>query len=143
MTPSIFWLIVFILFTAGEALTEGLTSIWFAVGALASLIVVGLGASITVQAFVFLGVSALCMLYLRPLSKKHFIPKKTATNADRLIGASALVTETVDNILASGAVKINGQFWSAVSAHDVVIPEQSKVKILEIQGVKLVVELTT
>lgn len=140
MTPSVFWLIVFVLFTIGEAVTEGLTSIWFALGALATLIAVGLGAGITMQAVVFLGVSAACMYFLRPLTKNYLKTTKTATNADRLIGTTALVTETIDNVLYSGSVRVNGQFWSAISAHDVLIPSEAKVKILEIRGVKLVVE---
>lgn len=137
---SVFWLVAFVVFTLGEAATVGLTSIWFALGALATLISVGLGASITVQAVVFLGVSGLSMLMLRPMVKTYLKPNQQATNADRLVGQVALVTETIDNITNMGAVQINGQIWSAVSGDDVVIPEKTKVKILEIQGVRLIVE---
>lgn len=141
MGPSIFWLVLFILFSLGEAATVGLTSIWFALGALATLIVAGTGVSISVQLYVFLSVSGLSMLLLRPVVKKYLKPNIQATNTDRLIGATAMVTETVDNICNMGAVQIHGQIWSASSMHDQVIPEQSKVKILEIQGVKLIVEM--
>lgn len=140
MSPSIFWLILFVVFTLGEAASVGLTSIWFAVGALAALIATGLGASVATQACVCLAVSGLSMMLLRPVVKNYLKPNQHATNADRLVGATAMVTETVDNICNMGAVQINGQIWSATSAHDVIIPEQSKVKILEIQGVKLIVE---
>lgn len=141
MTPSVFWLIIFIMFTIGEAVTEGLTSIWFALGALATLIAIGLGAGISMQAVVFLTVSAISMILLRPMAKKYLKTTATATNADRLIGATALATETIDNVLSTGVVQIHGQLWSATSAHDVVIPPRCKVKILGIQGVKLIVEL--
>ncbi|MFI3254302.1 MAG: NfeD family protein [Eubacteriales bacterium] len=141
MSPSVFWLIIFILFTVGEAVTEGLTSIWFALGAFATLIAIGFGAGITTQAVVFLTFSALSMILLRPMAKNYLKPHTTATNADRLIGTTAMVTETIDNIVNSGEVQINGQYWSATSAHDVVIPDKSRVKILEIQGVKLIVEV--
>lgn len=140
MTASVFWLIVLVLFTAGEAATVGLTSIWFALGALASLVALGLGAGITLQAVVFLTTSALSMLLVRPVVQTYLKVDKQATNADRLIGATALVTLTIDNIVNQGEVQVSGQLWSAVSAHDVVIPEKSKVRILEIQGVKLIVE---
>lgn len=140
MTPSVFWLIVFVLFTVGEAATVGLTSIWFAIGALATLIAVGLGASITIQAVIFLGVSALSMVFFRPVVQNYLKPNHQATNADRLIGTTALVTMTIDNIVNEGEVQVSGQLWSAISAHDVVIPEKSKVKILKIQGVRLIVE---
>lgn len=137
---SVFWLVAFVLFTLGEAASVGLTSIWFALGALATLISVGLGATVTVQAVVFLAVSGLSMLLLRPVVKNYLKPHHQATNADRLIGQIALVTETIDNITNVGAVQINGQIWTANSAHDVIIPAENKVKILEIQGVRLIVE---
>lgn len=140
---SIFWLVAFVLFTVIEATTVGLTSIWFALGALCTLITVGLGASIKLQALIFLSVSGLSMLLLRPLVKKFLQPGHLATNANSLIGKIALVTETVDNITNVGEVKIQGQHWSAVSAHDIVIPADTKVRILEIQGVRLFVERVT
>lgn len=137
---SVFWLVAFVLFTIGEAATVGLTSIWFAIGALASLISVGLGASIKLQAGVFLFVSGASMVLFRPMVKNYLKPGHEATNADSLVGKIALVTETVDNITNTGSLQIRGQYWSAISAHDVVIPSDTKVRILEIQGVKLVVE---
>lgn len=140
MSPSVFWLIVFVLCTVIEASTVGLFFIWFAFGALATLIATGFSISISVQAVIFLAVSGASMLFLRPMAQKHLKPNHQATNADRLIGQTALVTETIDNIVTRGAVTINGQNWSAVSAHDVVIPSDSKVRILEIQGVRLIVE---
>lgn len=140
MTPSVFWLIVFVLFTIGEAVTVGLTSIWFALGALATLLVTALGASIPLQATIFILVSALSMVMVRPLVKNLLKPSHQATNADRLIGATALVTITIDNILNQGEVQINGQLWSAESTSDAVIPEKTKVRILEIKGVRLIVE---
>lgn len=141
MTPSVFWLIVFVLFTVGEAATVGLASIWFALGALATLISVGFGAGITMQAVVFISVTALSMLVFRPLVQKVLKPNHQATNANRLIGTTALVTVTIDNIVNQGEVQVPGQLWSAISVNDMVIPEKSKVRVLEIKGAKLLVEL--
>lgn len=137
----IFWLGAFIVFAVGEAVTVGLVSIWFAVGALAGLFATALGAGLWLQIAVFLGVSALALALVKPLTGKFLRPKTSATNADRVIGASALVTETIDNAQAQGQVKVNGQAWSARSAQDIVIPEGREVKILRIEGVKVMVEL--
>ena len=137
---TIFWLGAFIVFAIGEAVTVGLVSVWFAVGALAALFAAALGAGLWLQIAVFLGVSALALALFKPLSSKFLKPKVSATNADRVIGSPALVTETIDNTQARGQVKVNGQIWSARSAQDVVIPTGRDVKVLRIEGVKVIVE---
>ena len=137
---TIFWLAAFIVFAAGEAVTVGLVSVWFAVGALAALFATALGAGLWLQITVFLGVSALALALFKPLSSKFLKPKVSATNADRVIGSTALVTETIDNAQAQGQVKVNGQVWSARSAQDIVIPAGTDVRVLRIEGVKVMVE---
>ena len=136
----IFWLAAFIAFAIGEAITVGLVSVWFAVGALAGLFAAALGAGLWLQITVLLGLSALALALFKPLSGKFLRPKLSATNADRVIGASALVTETIDNSQAQGQVKVKGQIWSARSAQDIVIPAGRDVKVLRIEGVKVIVE---
>ncbi len=137
---TIFWLAAFIVFAIGEAVTVGLVSVWFAVGALAGLFAAALGAGLWLQIAVFLGVSALALALFKPLSSKLLKSKPSATNADRVIGAQALVTETIDNAQAQGQVRVKGQVWSARSAQDVVIPAGRDVKVLRIEGVKVIVE---
>ena len=138
---TIFWLAAFIVFAIGEAVTVGLVSVWFAVGALAAMFATAFGAGLWLQIAVFLGVSALALALFKPLSGKFLRPKLSATNADRVIGASALVTETIDNSQAQGQVKVKGQVWSARSDQDVVIPAGRNVRVLRIEGVKVIVEL--
>ena len=137
---TIFWLAAFIVFAIGEAVTVGLDSVCFAVGALAALFATALGAGLWLQITVFLGVSALALALFKPLSSKFLKPRVSATNADRVIGSAALVTETIDNTQAKGQVKVNGQVWSARSAQDIVIPAGTDVKVLRIEGVKVIVE---
>ena len=142
MNMTIFWLIAFILFVVGEAVTVGLTSIWFAVGSLGALLTAALGGGLWLQIAVFLILSALSLMLLKPLSRKWMAGHKAArTNADRVIGETALVTEDIDNTMATGQVQVDGQIWTARSAHGVVIPAGSRVKVLSIQGVKVMVEL--
>ena len=142
MNMMIFWLIAFILFVVGEAVTVGLVAIWFAVGALGALAAAALGGGLWLQIVIFLLLSALSLMLLKPLSRRWMAGHKAArTNADRVIGETALVTEDIDNTMATGQVQVDGQIWTARSAYGVVIPAGSRVKVLSIQGVKVMVEL--
>lgn len=140
MLPSTIWLLTAIVLVVGEALTVGLTFIWFAVGALGGLVVAVLGGPIWLQVVVFLALSALALALVRPLAAKLMWPGRVATNADRVIGKTAVVTETIDNLSGKGQVKVAGQIWTARSERDVVIPKDTEVTVLRIEGVKVFVE---
>ena len=99
---QIIWLVLLVVFAASEAATVGLTSIWFAAGALVALVAALLGGPMWVQITLFLAVSLLCLAAVRPLAKKHLNSKVEHTNADRVIGAQAQVTEDIDNIRQEG-----------------------------------------
>ena len=139
---EIVWLVLLLLFSLGEAVTVGLTSIWFAAGALAALVCALLGGPMWLQIVLFLAVSVLCLLAVRPLAKKFINDKVQPTNADRILGAQARVTEDIDNIQGKGAVTIGGITWSARSEGGQPIPAGSLVRILRIEGVKVFVELS-
>ena len=139
---EIVWLVLLLLFSLGEAVTVGLTSIWFAAGALAALICALLGGPLWLQIVLFLAVSVLCLLAVRPLAKKFINDKVQPTNADRILGAQARVTEDIDNIQGKGAVTIGGITWSARSEGGQPIPAGSLVRILRIEGVKVFVDLS-
>ena len=87
---SILWLVALIIFGVVEAATVGLASIWFAAGALAALILSAFLNSLLVQVVVFLAVSFVTLLLVRPLAQKYFNARRTATNADRVIGQEAV-----------------------------------------------------
>ena len=133
------WFGLMVAFCALEAATVTLVSIWFAGGALAATIAALLGASWPLELVLFVGVSALLLACLRPLVRKYVTPKVTATNAQALVGQVVLVTESIDNLAAQGAVKVNGVVWTARSASGANIPAGTKVQIDRIEGVKLFV----
>ena len=135
-----FWLIAFIALVAGEAATVGLVCIWFAAGAVGGFLTAVLGGQFWLQLIVFAAVSALTLALVRPAAARFVRPKRSPTNADRVIGQTAAVTETVDNEAGTGQVKVQGQVWTARSQRGVVIPAGSQVKILRIEGVKVFVE---
>lgn len=135
-----FWLIVFIVLVASEAATVGLVCIWFAVGAVGGFLVAILGGQFWFQLIVFAAVSTLALALIRPAAARCFRIKRSPTNADRVVGQTAAVTETIDNEAASGQVKVLGQVWTARSTLGIVIPVGAQVKIQRIEGVKVFVE---
>ena len=136
---TIVWLVLMLLFLGTEAATVGLTSIWFAVGALAAMIAAALGAGTILEIVLFSMVSLVCLLLVRPLAKNHVNSKVQHTNADRIIGEKAVVTEEIDNLKGTGAVSVSGRIWTARSDTEGVIPRDTPVRILRIEGVKVFV----
>jgi len=134
------WLGLLLLFLAIEAGTVTLVSIWFAGGALAALIVSLFCPVLWVQAVVFLGVSCVLLLLLRPVTKKFFTPRLTKTNVDSVIGSVGKVTQSIDNVAAAGQVKLGAMYWTARSANGEVIPEGTLVCVERIEGVKVFVK---
>lgn len=139
MTMKIAWLALLILFSVGEAVTVGLTCVWFAIGALGGLVTTLLGGGIGAQITVFLVLSGLSLALVRPLAKRFLVPSYSATNADRVIGRDAVVTLEIDNLKGQGQVSIAGQSWTARSEDGSIIPAGKTVKVLRIEGVKVFV----
>lgn len=140
MSP-VMWLVIFVILLGVEIATMALTTIWFAVGALAAFALSFTSVSTEVQLAVFVVVSFAALVLVRPFAKKYVNGDITKTNADSLIGKQARVTAEVDNLNATGAAVINGQEWMARSVQDdLVIQEGTIVTIKNIQGVKLIVE---
>lgn len=138
---SAVWMILLVILVAGEAITVGLTLIWFAVGALGGLTVSALGGPLWLQVGVFLFLSALTLILVRPVAAKLLYPGTSPTNADRIIDQMALVTQEIDNMAQTGQVKLSGQVWTARSEDGSVIPARSRVRILRIEGVKVFVRM--
>lgn len=139
MDMSFFWLVALIVFGVVEGITVGLTSVWFALGALVALAAELLGAPVWLQVALFLVVSFLTLLLLRPLTKSYFNKDLTPTNADRIIGTEVVVTEAIDNLTAHGQVNVAGMPWTARSESGTPIAEGTTVRVECIEGVKVFV----
>ena len=137
---QIVWLVLPVVFALAEAATEGLTPVWFSLGPLVSPTASLAGGSIWLQVGIFIVLSLVCLLALRPLAKQYLNSRVEATNADRVIGQEARVTQAIDNIQGTGAVTIGGVAWTARSEHDTPIPAGVMVRVLRIEGVKVMVE---
>lgn len=137
---TIYWLAIFIVLLLIEIVTMGLTTIWFAGGALLAFLAGIAGFELGVQIGVFVVVSILLLILTRPLAVKYFNQERQKTNAESLIGQQALVTEDIDTIKAKGQVEIRGQIWSAKTDEpDGKIAKNTVVVVNGIQGVKLIV----
>nr|WP_288233300.1 NfeD family protein [uncultured Anaerostipes sp.] len=129
---TVYWLIAVAVFLLLEILTLGLTSIWFAVGSLAAAIGAGLG-------ILAAAVSCIVFVFARPWAQKYLNSKTEKTNAESLIGKTGIVKKRIINIKGQGMVYIQGMDWTARSADDEEIPEETEVIVEEIKGVKLIV----
>lgn len=136
----ILWAAAIILFAVVEGLTVQLVSVWFLAGAVAALIAALCGANFITQLILFILVSVISLVATRPLVKKFIKPKIQSTNADRCIGEQAIVTQTIDNLAATGQVKVKGSIWSARAADESIIESGTLVTVQAIEGVKLIVK---
>lgn len=137
---AIFWLVLTVVFAMIEGLTPQMVTIWFAAGSLGALITAICGGPIWLQGIVFVTLSLVLLAATRPMAKRLLKAKPERTNADRLIGSIAIVTQDINNDEATGEAKASGQAWTARSAGGETIPAGTKVRVVEISGVKLMVE---
>ena len=136
-----FWLIVFAILLIAEIFTAGtLVSVWFSFGALAAFVVQKLGIGIIGQLVAFIVVSVVLLFLTKPFVKK-VKPEYIPTNMDRLIGKICIVLEDIDELGTKGSVAIDGKEWSAVSGDGKTIPAGERVRVKDIKGVKLIVDI--
>lgn len=136
----IVWIIAVIACLIAEAMTMGLTTIWFAGGAIVAAVLAGLGAPVLVQFIAFVVISVALLYFTRPLVEKGFNKTRVKTNSEGLIGKHAYVKEAVDNVNATGMVKIDGMEWTARTEKDgIIIPVDALVEVKAIDGVKAIV----
>ena len=135
------WLVALVAFLVIELITVGLTTIWLAGGALVAFILAISGVNVWVQIIAFVVISFLLVYFTRPLAVKYLNPRRTRTNSDELIGETVKVIERIDNRAAAGRALARGMEWSARAvSDDMIIEKDALVKVLRIEGVKLIVE---
>ena len=133
---TILWLALMVVFLVTEAATVTMVSLWFAAGSLAALAASLLHAPVRLQVVLFLAVSALLLAALRPMARKHFTPKLSKTNVDAVVGSRGYVTADIDNVSATGTVKLGAMEWTARSTAGCAIPKGTLVQVDKIEGVK-------
>ena len=135
------WLIVAGIFMFLEIITSGFFVIWLGIAALFSMTYsFFFPEQIHIQIAIWVGISTLLILLTRRFTKK-IEPKVTPTNVYSIIGKKAIVTQEINSATSTGQVKVDGDIWSAkTDSFDEVIPINSVVEIIRIDGVKTVVK---
>ena len=134
MEEWVIWLIVAVVFGAGEVMTAGFFLGPFAIGALAAALVSALGGGLVVAGLVFLAISAAVLVGLRPVARRHMrTPAQLRTGTAALVGHTATVVERVSE--GGGCVKLEGEVWTARPYDpDEVIEPGTRVHVMEIRG---------
>jgi len=133
-----FWVALVIILSLIEVFTLGLTTVWFAIGALVMVFLSFLKIPFSFQLLIFLVISAVLLIFTRPLAIKKLKMGREKTNVDSLAGKHALVIKKITEF-ESGEAKINGQIWTARSEDSSEIPEGTKCEIMRVEGVQLIV----
>lgn len=138
---AVFWLGMMVVLCIIELATMGLTTIWFAAGALAACIVALIQGNIWIQTIVFLLVSILLLIFTRPVAVKYLNHGRIKTNIESLIGKEAVVLQPIENLKIQGKVLMNGMEWTARTASNQTIIEKDTIVVVErVEGVKLIVK---
>lgn len=141
MNLTTIWLIIFVACIVIEIITMGLTTIWFAGGALVAAISAAVGAPLWLQIVLCVVVSLVLLYFTRPIAVKYFNKDRVKTNAESLVGRQAIVISEIDNLQGIGQVTVGGQEWTARTTEEgITLPVGSVVVIRAINGVKLMVE---
>jgi len=142
MREVMIWLVLLIVFIAVEAATLGLTSIWFAGGALLAVIIAAVGGPVWLQILVFLIAALLLLVFTRPVAVKYFNKDRIKTNVESIVGKQAIVTAQINNLQGVGTVVVSGQEWTARSCEEgITIPKDTVVIVESVSGVKLMVRV--
>lgn len=137
---AIIWFSLLLVFLVVEAACPiHLVSIWFAAGALVAMVASFFGAAVWLQALLFLVVSSALVVLLWPFIKKFLNPKLTKTNVDAIVGSEGYVTTDIDNVSATGQVKLGAMEWTARSTSGSNIPKGSLIRVDRVEGVKVYV----
>lgn len=140
VSPVYFWLVVLIACLVIEAVTTQLVTLWFAAGSIGALLAANAGLGWAGQLGIFLVLSFVLLLLLRPLLRSVLRPRQDKTNADRILGQKAVVIQAIDNRNGTGQIRLMGQVWTARSIQNEEIAEGETVVVREISAVKAMVE---
>lgn len=134
---TIFWLIIVIILGLIELFTINLVTIWFVASGIVALILSFFDVPTIVQVATFVILGIILLFTTKKPLEKMLNKTKQKTNVDRVLDMEGIVTEEI-NKNSPGEVKVDGKRWTAVA--ETKIPKDATVKILKIEGVKLIVE---
>ena len=136
---SWFWLIIAVVLTIIEVVTLGLTTIWFALGALVMIFLSFTPIPFAVQILIWLLISSALLYFTRPYAIRKLKVGREKTNADSLLGKKALVVKKITKF-EKGEIKVNGIIWGAKTDTEEDLEKDSECEIVKIEGVTAVVK---
>ncbi len=136
---TICWLVVFLVLLAIEIATLGLTTIWFAFGAVAALIATIFNAGYVIQMVLFIVVSIISLLVTRPIAVKYFNNNTVKTNVDELVGRKVVVTKEIPDENTYGETEVNGEVWIAATRGEG-IKQGEVAEVTGVEGIKLILK---
>ena len=138
------WLIIAGVCFIIEMMTVGFLMFWFGIGALLTMITSFIfPENIVLQTSVFVLSSTLLIFLTKPLANKlQKSDKKVATNAFSIIGKKGLVIQDINETHGVGQIKVAGEVWSAKTSDGSIIEKGTQIEVIQIDGVKAVVETT-
>jgi membrane protein implicated in regulation of membrane protease activity len=140
ISMPVIWLIAAIAFGIFELVTTNLVSIWFVIGAVIAMLTSLIGLPLWGQIAVFVISSGIVLFFVRPLATKYVNSKTIKTNIDALVGRITVAKTDIDNFKMSGRVDMDGTTWLAKSVDDSVIATGEEIKVVKVEGAKLIVE---
>lgn len=140
ISMQIVWLIAAIVFGILELITTSIFSIWFVFGAVVAMITALFNAPVLFQIIVFIVVSAVSLLFTRPLAAKYLNSKTIKTNVDSLVGRTLIAKTEINNLKMSGKADLDGTTWIVVSDDDSVIAAGEEIEVVKVEGAKLIVK---
>jgi len=139
--PWMIWVALILIMIVAEVITIGFFPITLAVGGLIALLVSFITDVIWIQVVIFLISSIVFFMFLKPLVEKLFPTKEgTKTAVDRLTNQEGIVIKEIDNQKNTGQVRVSGEIWSARSKDGNNIKEDTKIEVLQVDGVKAIVK---
>lgn len=136
----IWWLIAAVLLGIVEAVSPALVSIWFCVGAAGAFVASMLGANPLVQVIVFLVLSVVGMVALRPWFKHHVSPGTPGvTDVDAMVGRIVTVTEPIE-VGREGRARLADTTWFARREDGLALEKGALATVVEVDGTHLVVK---
>lgn len=136
-----YWVIIGLILIIAEMFTAGFVLAVCGLAALAAGVITAMGFGTTVQLLGFAIATLILFVAVRPIMLRHFAGEggKVKTNADALVDREGIVVERIDALEHTGRVKVGGEDWRAITGDDTVIETGAKVKVLKVDGAKLIV----
>ncbi len=138
---TIFWIVMTVIFLIIEALTVSLVTIWFAGGAILTVVLSFFVDSFTIQVVFWIISSTLLLIFTKPMLSKNIDKQKIKTNVDSLIGKTGFVTSPAKKF-ETGQAKVMSQVWTIKSSNNEELDIGDEIRVVSVEGVKLIVEKT-